>query len=91
MRKTFTIHRNDAGTEAYRDQYVHGLEAEIARLRDIIRELRVKAMVAEMPDYAFNTVGTGPPKLHAQWLIDFHAATERMLTTEEAPNDHPML
>jgi hypothetical protein len=34
--KTFVIHKNDAGTDAYRDQYVHALEAEIERLRAIV-------------------------------------------------------
>ena len=33
--KYFTIHKNDAGTEAYQDHYVHGLQAEIERLRGI--------------------------------------------------------
>jgi hypothetical protein len=37
--KTFVIHKNDAGTDAYRDQYVHALEAEIERLRAIVDKL----------------------------------------------------
>jgi len=37
--KTFVIHKNDSGTDAYRDQYVHALEAEIERLQAIVDKL----------------------------------------------------
>jgi len=30
MRKRFTITENDAGTEAFRDEYVHGLRAALS-------------------------------------------------------------
>lgn len=32
-KKTFPIHRNDAGSDAYRDEYVRWLQAEVERLR----------------------------------------------------------
>jgi len=37
--KTFVIHKNDAGTDAFRDEYVHALEAEIERLWTIVNKL----------------------------------------------------
>jgi len=33
--KYFRIQKNDAGTEAYQDHYVHDLESEIERLRQL--------------------------------------------------------
>jgi len=36
MKKYFTIHRNDAGSEAYTDEYVKYLEAEIEAVRKAI-------------------------------------------------------
>lgn len=35
-RKWFYIHRNDAGREAYREEYVQWLEKEIERLREFV-------------------------------------------------------
>ena len=34
----FRIHKNDAGTEAYQDHYVHDLQAEIERLRERVAD-----------------------------------------------------
>lgn len=36
-RKHFTIHRNDAGTEAYRDEYVRWLEDQVRQMTDAVR------------------------------------------------------
>jgi hypothetical protein len=38
-KKWFTIHENDAGTEAYRNEYVEWLEEESKRLEDILRRI----------------------------------------------------
>lgn len=39
-KKWFTIHRNDAGSEAYRDEYVKWLESKIEGLKAENDELR---------------------------------------------------
>ena len=40
--KYFTIHEGDAGTEAFRDEYVRGLEAEVRRLREGVKNLHAE-------------------------------------------------
>ena len=39
-RKYFTIHENDAGTEAYQDHYVHDLEEQVKRQQVKIERLQ---------------------------------------------------
>ena len=43
--KFFTIHRNDVGTEAYQDHYVHDLQAGIERLTEL--NTRALAIIAD--------------------------------------------
>jgi hypothetical protein len=38
--KRFTIHRNDAGTEAYRDEYVEKLERQLALALALLRHAK---------------------------------------------------
>lgn len=49
MDKYFTIHKNDAGTEAYTDEYVKGLQAEVASLEGHRKDAdRLAAKVARL-------------------------------------------